>query len=78
MATLSLCKPCTCTWHQVGIEIEIPENSVQKVGDFKALALRAEQDGHLRQRLQHVLKLRYVARWQGQGGWGLGCGRACR
>ena len=43
---------------QVGIEIDIPENCVQRVGDFKALALRAEQDGHLRQRLQHVLKLR--------------------
>ena len=42
---------------QAGVEIEIPENSVQRVGEFKQLALRAEQDGHLRQRLQHVLKL---------------------
>ncbi|GAX78271.1 hypothetical protein CEUSTIGMA_g5713.t1 [Chlamydomonas eustigma] len=42
---------------QVGIEIDIPENCIQRVGDFKLLALRAEQDGHLRQRLQHVLKL---------------------
>ena len=27
------------------------------VGEFKQLALRAEQDGVLRQRLQHVLKV---------------------
>lgn len=27
------------------------------VGDFKQLALRADQDGHLRQKLQHTLKL---------------------
>lgn len=27
------------------------------VGEFKLLALRADQDGHLRQKLQHVLKL---------------------
>lgn len=27
------------------------------VGEFKMLALRADQDGHLRQKLQHVLKL---------------------
>ena len=27
------------------------------MGEFKQLALRAEQDAHLRQRLQHVLKL---------------------
>ena len=42
---------------QVGVEVEVPENCIQKVGEFKLLALRAEQDGHLRQRLQHVLKL---------------------
>lgn len=42
---------------QAGIEIDIPENCVQKVGEFKQLALRAEQDGHLRQKLQHILKL---------------------
>ena len=28
---------------QVGIEIDIPENSIQRVGDFKLLSLRAEQ-----------------------------------
>lgn len=37
--------------------------SIHKVGDFKLLALRAEQDGHLRQRLQHVLKLSKVCAW---------------
>ncbi|GIL45703.1 hypothetical protein Vafri_2882 [Volvox africanus] len=42
---------------QAGVEIDIPENCVQKVGEFKMLALRADQDGHLRQKLQHVLKL---------------------
>lgn len=42
---------------QAGVDIEIPENCVEKVGEFKQLALRAEQDGHLRQKLQHVLKL---------------------
>ena len=42
---------------QAGVEIDIPENCVQKVGEFKQLAMRAEQDGHLRQKLQHVLKL---------------------
>ena len=30
---------------QVGIEIDIPENCIQRVGDFKLLALRAEQVG---------------------------------
>jgi hypothetical protein len=30
---------------------------VLKVGDFQALARRADQDGHLRQQLLYVLKL---------------------
>lgn len=35
----------------------MPENCVLRVGEFRALALRAEADGHLRQQLQLVLKL---------------------
>ena len=53
----SLCPRLAFPPPKVGIEIDIPENCIQRVGDFKLLALRAEQDGHLRQRLQHVLKL---------------------
>lgn len=62
---------------QVGIEIDIPENCVQRVGDFKALALRAEQDGHLRQRLQHVLKLRCGAGYPARSGAGAWVQLAC-
>eukprot|EP00798_Chlamydomonas_sp_ICE-L_P030155 gene30155-35135_t len=67
---------------QAGIDIDIPDNCILRVGDFKMLSMRAELqvqggysggavvwvgsaewfecgswDGHLRQRLQHVLKL---------------------
>jgi hypothetical protein len=36
---------------QVGLDIDVPENCVEKVSQFKALALRADQDGHLRQKV---------------------------
>eukprot|EP00884_Botryococcus_braunii_P005248 jgi/Botrbrau1/14724/Bobra.0108s0071.2 len=42
---------------QAGIEVSVPVNSVNKVGEFRKLALLAESDGHLRQKLQQVLKL---------------------
>ena len=35
----------------------LPDNCVESVGAFRRLALLAEGDGHLRQRLQAVLKL---------------------
>ena len=41
----------------VQVPIDIPENCIQKVGEFKQLAMRAEQDGHLRQKLMTILKL---------------------
>mmetsp|Transcript_10080 Transcript_10080/g.30159 ORF Transcript_10080/g.30159 Transcript_10080/m.30159 type:complete len:698 (+) Transcript_10080:368-2461(+) len=40
-----------------GIDIAVPSNCVNKVGEFRKLALLAEGDGHLRQKLQQVLKL---------------------
>ena len=40
-----------------GIDIYVPENRIVKVGEFRKLALLAEADGHLRQKLQQVLKL---------------------
>jgi hypothetical protein len=40
-----------------GIDISVPTNCINKVGEFRKLALLAEQDGHLRQKLQQVLKL---------------------
>ncbi len=40
-----------------GVELAVPDNRVDKVGEFRRLALLAEADGHLRQRLQQVLKL---------------------
>jgi hypothetical protein len=49
--------PPPLTLPKAGTEILIPENCVNKVREFQALARRAEQDGHLRQKLQHVLKL---------------------
>ncbi|KAL3159748.1 PSII 6.1 kDa protein [Trebouxia sp. C0009 RCD-2024] len=42
---------------QAGVDINIPENCINKVGEFRKLALMAEADGHLRQKLQQVLKL---------------------
>ena len=41
----------------VGIDIHVPDNRIVKVGEFRKLALLAEADGHLRQKLQQVLKL---------------------
>ncbi|KAH7619140.1 hypothetical protein Ndes2526B_g06092 [Nannochloris sp. 'desiccata'] len=40
-----------------GIEINVPDNTINRVGEFRKLALLAEADGHLRQKLQQVLKL---------------------
>lgn len=40
-----------------GIDISVPTNCINKVGEFRKLALLAEGDGHLRQKLQQVLKL---------------------
>ncbi len=40
-----------------GIDINVPDNTVNRVGEFRKLALLAEADGHLRQKLQQVLKL---------------------
>ena len=40
-----------------GVDLAVPDNRVDKVGEFRRLALLAEADGHLRQRLQQVLKL---------------------
>lgn len=40
-----------------GIDIQVPDNCINKVGEFRKLALLAEADGHLRQKLQQVLKL---------------------
>lgn len=40
-----------------GIEISVPDNAINRVGEFRKLALLAEADGHLRQKLQQVLKL---------------------
>ena len=40
-----------------GIDIQVPDNCVSRVGEFRKLALLAEADGHLRQKLQQVLKL---------------------
>ncbi|KAK9831959.1 hypothetical protein WJX81_003135 [Elliptochloris bilobata] len=42
---------------QCGIDISVPDNCIVKVGEFRRLALLAEADGHLRQKLQQVLKL---------------------
>jgi hypothetical protein len=42
---------------QAGVEINVPDNCILKVGEFRKLALMAEADGHLRQKLQQVLKL---------------------
>ncbi|KAK9908084.1 hypothetical protein WJX75_002589 [Coccomyxa subellipsoidea] len=42
---------------QSGIDITVPDNRIDKVGEFRKLALLAESDGHLRQKLQQVLKL---------------------
>ncbi|KAK9803602.1 hypothetical protein WJX72_004040 [[Myrmecia] bisecta] len=42
---------------QAGVEINVPDNCINKVGEFRKLALMAEADGHLRQKLQQVLKL---------------------
>ncbi|CAL5229988.1 g13422 [Coccomyxa viridis] len=42
---------------QSGIDINVPDNRIDKVGEFRKLALLAEADGHLRQKLQQVLKL---------------------
>ncbi|WIA37589.1 hypothetical protein OEZ86_014494 [Tetradesmus obliquus] len=39
----------------LGLEPELTR--IEKVGEFKALALRADADGHLRQQLQALLKL---------------------
>jgi len=41
----------------VGVEVNVPNNRIDKVGEFRRLALLAEADGHLRQKLQQVLKL---------------------
>ncbi|KAL6767683.1 hypothetical protein ACKKBF_B36235 [Auxenochlorella protothecoides x Auxenochlorella symbiontica] len=43
--------------HAAGIDIAVPDNAINKVGEFRRLALLAEADGHLRQKLQQVLKL---------------------
>lgn len=40
-----------------GVDVRVPESRIESVGQFRALALAAERDGHLRQKLQHVLKL---------------------
>lgn len=40
-----------------GMDINVPDNTINKVGEFRKLALLAEADGHLRQKLQQVLKL---------------------
>ena len=40
-----------------GVDIQVPDNCVNRVGEFRQLALLAEADGHLRQKLQQVLKL---------------------
>lgn len=40
-----------------GVDIQVPDNCVNRVGEFRKLALLAEADGHLRQKLQQVLKL---------------------
>jgi Calmodulin binding protein-like len=40
-----------------GIDINVPDNAINRVGEFRKLALLAEADGHLRQKLQQVLKL---------------------
>ncbi|KAI8477012.1 MAG: hypothetical protein J3K34DRAFT_498328 [Monoraphidium minutum] len=57
----SLDDPVSVLFHvgkeTAGKDICIPENTVLKVGDFRALAARADQDGHLRQQLLYVLKL---------------------
>ncbi|KAK9846825.1 hypothetical protein WJX84_002893 [Apatococcus fuscideae] len=42
---------------QSGLEISVPDNTINRVGEFRKLALMAEADGHLRQKLQQVLKL---------------------
>lgn len=40
-----------------GVDVQVPDNTINKVGEFRKLALLAEADGHLRQKLQQVLKL---------------------
>ncbi|KAK9793199.1 hypothetical protein WJX73_002582 [Symbiochloris irregularis] len=42
---------------QAGLEIIVPDNCITKVGQFRKLSLLAEADGHLRQKLQQLLKL---------------------
>lgn len=39
------------------MDVHVPDNCIQKVGEFRKLALLAEADGHLRQKLQQILKL---------------------
>lgn len=41
----------------VGVDIDVPENTIQTVRDFQQLVSRADQDGLLRQKLQRVLML---------------------
>lgn len=40
-----------------GVDISLLSNCINKVGEFRKLTLLAEADGHLRQKLQQVLKL---------------------
>eukprot|EP00891_Asterochloris_glomerata_P008152 jgi/Astpho2/8152/Aster-03085 len=42
---------------QTGVDISVPMNTITRVGEFRKLAQMAEADGHLRQKLQQVLKL---------------------
>jgi hypothetical protein len=41
----------------LGLDLRLAENQINKVGEFRKLALLAEADGHLRQKLQQTLKL---------------------
>lgn len=52
---------------QAGIEISVPDNCINKVGEFRKLAQMADADGHLRQKLQQVGGCKGVW-WLGRGG----------
>ena len=42
----------------VGVDARVPDNCVESVGQFRRLALLAEGDGHLRQKLQQVREMK--------------------
>lgn len=55
--TVKKLQDLTTAARQCGIDISVPDNCINKVGEFRKLSMLAEADGHLRQKLQQLLKL---------------------